>query len=74
MLAAKFIHVKESESEIWERLVSENLGRSVSDILPPTPQPYPRPRFFTSTISIIMTWCPIKNFCIRHLVRPCKSA
>jgi len=25
-------------------------------------------------ISIIMTWCPIKNFCMRHWVGPRKSA
>jgi len=29
---------------------------------------------FTSIISIIMTWCPIKNFCIGHWVGPRKSA
>ena len=34
----------------------------------------PRPRPFTSTISTIITWCPIKNFCICHCVGPRKSA
>jgi len=33
------------------------------------------PRSFTSTISIIMTWCPpLKSFCTRHWVGPSKSA
>ena len=34
----------------------------------------PKPRSFTSTISIIITWYPITNISIRHWVRPHKCA
>ena len=44
ILTAKFhsLSFKESESEIWERSESEvgNFGKSVSDVLSPTPQPW----------------------------------